>query len=1181
MRITRSAVLVLLLISFAAPAYAAMDYVTWGGFGAIVPAFTNISNIFGSSDYHGMFTAFAIFGVLIGVLGGYLSILSGKQATPHLWAIQFLIGSLIYTGLFVQTDSLNVYDAVSNQNQTISGLPEGLVFVAGTINLVEQFVVQEFDTSANLPPNTGCGPLTQLNYADQGGAIGLSALQNSLTQTITDSNATQTLVKYVDDCVMFEMGRPGTTLTINTLLDPGCGGATAFLDTIGKAANPANYTLTYLEGNTQGTSVSCAQAFTDINNYYTNAANTNQAVQSACGSNNIADAGQCQSILGAMIGGSLGIAMDPGTFIAMNSVTAYTNQTLLNGGTTFASGSLTMVSQAQSGSSGGFTSGVMNPLMIDSFVAYSFMVFPIIALFIVTPLWRQAITLILSMLVWNALLRALDVVTFHMWVTQYQNALANSLNNSGMGVAAAMQLPQQATKYLGQYSTMRSYVFLFATTISGVLFKFSDSSLSRMAQNAMMQKSHIDKLMSDPNERGQQTIQNSAASARTIAMTQAMKDGVYNATNTIGQGMVANEFANAYDGAGKLKAADGNMSNLKDRHIMSGTVEDATKIAGSQGKLDGAGGSLQSLEQGVSSVASEQHQESVARAKAILDKGPGMASQVGATTGEESAGHAVGVGNPEKAGNTSRISAERTVAQAESFESVAENNGFSSAGQMESMLSTFDTQSRLGSTTGMLSALDTINQERAAHGLQPWSVEQAAQENAAFQGATQLSGTQRAMDLTGKAPAEAGVGFGAACMDNTALNVKANEQRIAALTDIASHDPKTANDPKFMQDGKLTPEGYNHMLGAVAGANVAPITDSRTGMVVSPKMDQDHNYVGKREQGTLSGENLKNYYNEIKDRKDLKNVAADVKHAMDHNQGFAISVDRDAAGKIINTTAQAGGESTRKDIETKQDGHNREHLNRDVTTIDQGLRKTAGSFIKTGYDNQEYNVNAKHGAYMMQVGGKEMMVQGDLYYSKNAKTGKSELIGGTIENGINQNVLAYQKDRDGNLHFAQVAGKADTKGNLIAGKASEITEQEFVRHNEHGAAVVNSRGTSGIRDVDVRGSSGSKMDQSSTQKSGTRVDSVQNLAGSAAQGAGFGQNGNINPGGVATMVAIGQGALHETAGVIRDVSGVSSAIRDPNPVLGGPGRAERTATAREELRTAEKAERQRQREEQH
>ncbi len=282
----------------------------------------------------------------------------------------------------------------------------------------------------------------------------------------------------------------------------------------------------------------------------------------------------------------------------------------------------------------------------------------------------------------------------------------------------------------------------------------------------------------------------------------------------------------------------------------------------------------------------------------------------------------------------------------------------------------------------------------------------------------------------------------------------------------------------------------------------------------------------------------------------MKNVAADVKHAMNNDQGFSLSVDRDSGGKIVNTSAQAGGETARKDIETKLDGHDREHRNRDVTTIDQGLRETVGTFIKSGYDNQQYNVSAKHGAYMMQVGGKSMMVQGDLYYGKNAKTGKSELIGGTVENGINQSVLAYQKDKDGNLHYGSVSGKADTKGNLVSGKVSEITEQEFVRRNEHGAAVVRSRGTAGLNDVDVQGSGGVHMDQSSSFKIGTHGESVQNLAGSAAQGAGFGQEGNIKPGTLATTVAIGQGALHETAGVIRDVTTSFIALRDSETVVG-------------------------------
>ena len=574
MRINMMVAVVVLVMS--APAHAAMDYYTWGGFTVVVPALTNISNVFGNSDYHAMFTAFAIFGVFFGLLSAYFGSITGK-GNPHIWAIQLIIGSLIYFGLFVPKDTLFVYDPVLNRNQEINGLPEGFVFAAGCINLVERFVVQTFDTSANLPPSTGCGPMAQLNYADQGGAIGLSTLQSSLSQLITDSSATQTVVKYVDDCVIFEMTRPGTNLTINGLLDPGCGGATAFLDTIALAANPANYTTSYLEGATNGTVTSCAQAFSDIQAYYTNAANSNQAVQSACGSNSITDAGQCQNILSTMISGSLGISMDPGTFIAMNSLTAYTNTTLLTAGSNYAAASGIGTSQAQAGNAGGFTSGILNPMMIDAYVAYSFMVFPIIALFIVTPLWRQAITLVLGMILWNTLVRAVDVVAFHMWVTQYQNALANALNNSGMGITAGLNLPIGANKYLGQLAQMRSNAFMLATVISGALFKFSDSSLSRIASDAKIQNSRTEKALEDPNERGKQVIENSAGSARTIAMTQALKDGVYGATNTIGQGMVANEFANSAGGMGKMDNAGGSMGGMMEQQRQISSVTTANQ----------------------------------------------------------------------------------------------------------------------------------------------------------------------------------------------------------------------------------------------------------------------------------------------------------------------------------------------------------------------------------------------------------------------------------------------------------------------------------------------------------------------------------------------------------------------------------------------------------------------------
>ncbi|MDD2854668.1 MAG: conjugal transfer protein TraG, partial [Desulfuromonadaceae bacterium] len=67
---------------------------------------------------------------------------------------------------------------------------------------------------------------------------------------------------------------------------------------------------------------------------------------------------------------------------------------------------------------------------------------------------------------------------------------------------------------------------------------------------------------------------------------------------------------------------------------------------------------------------------------------------------------------------------------------------------------------------------------------------------------------------------------------------------------------------------------------------------------------------------------------------------------------------------------------------------------------------------------------------------------------------------------------------------------------------------------------------------------------SSSQVVGTRVESKQNLAGSAATQE-FREGRSIDAGTAATTIAVGQGALHETAGLISD----ASAIVRPNMKL--------------------------------
>jgi conjugal transfer mating pair stabilization protein TraG len=388
-----------------------------------------------------------------------------------------------------------------------------------------------------------------------------------------------------------------------------------------------------------------------------------------------------------------------------------------------------------------------------------------------------------------------------------------------------------------------------------------------------------------------------------------------------------------------------------------------------------------------------------------------------------------------------------------------------------------------------------------------------------------------------------------------------NAFRTAAQV-VAEQSPELRDNDLYFHDGKVTEAG---ILKASQDAGLAKPQSfgdlnkeekALGGLRKAITLDGNGAVTGTSLEGRTSSAYHMDQLAKFLDANNLHKSAAGVRRMEEIGNGFDFTLSTDAAGHVTGFQASAGGHTLFQDraeentLDSRKSG--RENIYRNVNSVE------AGTFITTGYKHEDFNQNVKHGAYMMNLDGKEMLVQGNLYYDK-----AGHLIGGTVENGLNESVLAYKMDKAGNLHFAHVTGKADTHGNLVAGRATEITEQEFVRRNSHGLAVVTSRGAAGQPDVDVHGSGGVKMDQSSTHTFFTRVESKQNLAGSAAQGAGFGKDGNIDPGAAATYVAIGQGALHETGETINDVKNISKALRDPETVIGGPGKEGRAAAARE------------------
>ena len=545
---------VLILIA-ASPAAAALnEYYTYGGFSPVTIAFQNIALIFADNSYRGVITTFAIFGLFFGCAGGFIKMSMG-QGGPLGWLIPFLIGVMLYLGLFVSTTTLAVYDPVYNQNLVVAGLPVGVAYLAGTINHIERYIVDTYDTNAPLAPTTACGQMMTMTYAEFGGAVGLRLMVNSAAQYVSQTTAAATLHDYIVSCVIFEINLPGSTMTLDSVMNPGCGLST--IDVIGGgAASAANYTADYFVGPTATNT--CQTVYGELQTYYANPANTNQPGITACGGTGFTDQAACQQQLQDMYTATTGNSITQGAFIGSGMTSSVTAQALQSSGSVSASSYLTLQNQALNGSSGGIMAGIMNPMMMDAYVAYSYMLMPILVLFLVTPLWKNAFCLIVSLICWTALLRSLDVITFHLWAVQYQLASAAALQG-GLGISASMQMPTLANQYLGFFASLRNSVFLLATAVAGALFKFGDSAMSRLADKATVGNSSINSAINDKGTAAAMAMEGMQGAARSSMMT-AMAGGGVHGWDKQAQGGAANEFLSRASGAGKMEASGGSIT---------------------------------------------------------------------------------------------------------------------------------------------------------------------------------------------------------------------------------------------------------------------------------------------------------------------------------------------------------------------------------------------------------------------------------------------------------------------------------------------------------------------------------------------------------------------------------------------------------------------------------------------
>lgn len=1111
-----------------------MEFYVWGGHDAVVNAFSKLALIFGDNAYKSLYFVVITAGLFFGGVTVFAKSLGTANGSVMTWIVPTMIGIMVYLALVVPKGTIHVYDPVFNKNQAVGGIPDGVVAVAGILNKIERGLVDIVTTAGD--------PLNYQTQAGGKGFLGLAQL-TSIPLSAVDSNLDASMRRYVKDCVSYALMNPNAGLTVDELRKT----TTNFVGSLDKAVNPAIWTVYYDAANPQGQALTCTDSWTSIKAALT-PANLDKNIQSVCANlgYDVADAAamiQCKTVLNNVNSGTGLGAASIDDFLKQ----AYVSQRLEE---IFRSGNAAGATNYQfllSASGAMKSANEWLPILKAALTAIAVGLLPFLALFIPTPLIGKAVGIIAGFFIWLTAWGVTDAIV-HQFAVDYANRAYEMVRQNKLGMDALYFFPDQTVKILGMFGTLRMSGMMLATVITGMLIKFGGHAMAMMAggmvsqvQSAGTRATHE---VEDPAGRASAMQRNVTAmptqawsnehsfqarqaqslvgmSGKTTASSDMIRDFGMEFSSRIsadseigrsigfggsGRAMREGGLSSAYE----LKSFDGRLGldkSVATKDVVSGSYGGDTLAFAKMGVAN---------DRALANVFGSGENYS-GFLTANMDKSVG---QLQGEMGAYAAARSLGFNGNWREFNAMRseVTALGDFANADAVNKIADNYGISS-GQLMQMNAQFQQSKHASEVTGLSNQLGGP----VAAGTEAGNVV-ATETGGKIQGIYAGGGYDNYQQLT----------------SNDVSGRIARNQLVHAAADqmVGRIASQLKNDPEMYQNGHLTERGFAEMQKAMEGQNINFTTsDGKSAVTVG----MDGGIVNSSDAGTVAKGDRGQALELQKQLRSAGFQSAAAHVAKLSGQAFDYKANYDRNGNLASFAIDQGGRVQKFDLGQSKTGTDIERLDRNVSTTDKGLRKTVGDFIKTGYENQSLNVSRKSGSYMIQAGGKQMMVNGDWYYAKNDKTGKMEVVGGSFSNGLDGNVLMYAKDKDGNLHYSQVQGKMDKSGNLIAGKRSEISEDQFVQMSQQGAAVVTTKSGGGITGS-IHADGGVKADYTSRQTTGYAVSAIGDHASSFASQE-FKDGRSIDAGSVATTLAIGRNAIGETASIFSDAATVASPVR--------------------------------------
>ncbi len=463
-----------LFLLMAEPVFALdMEYYTYGGFNPITQAFTKIALIFSDSGYQGLLFVILVLGLIAGVSAWLARAATGARVIPLVWAVPVLFGAVLYLALFVPKGNITVYDPVLNRFQTIGQVPDAVVFTAGFLNKIERGMVDIIDTAAS----------PDAQYATTAGGIGFKALESVKGSAPKNNYARTSMIRYVKDCVTFELLRPGTALSLDDLRN----NTSDFLVDLSSAVNPAVYTVYYDSVHPEGTTVTCTDAWNSLQPIYANPNNYDEAIKKVCSKAyfdpaNAVELNTCKTLLTSTLNFTTGTATTPEKIIQQRQIAEILYNFYFQDDYET---SMLMESNRKITSTGigiGLTMNEWIPIIRAIMTAIAIGVIPFLVLFLFTPVVGKAISVMFGFFVFLTTWGITDAV-IHGAAMDYASYAFEDMRQSNLGVYAMAAFPTISIKLLSMFGVIRSAGIMLASFFSMMLIRFGGHALAMLAGN--------------------------------------------------------------------------------------------------------------------------------------------------------------------------------------------------------------------------------------------------------------------------------------------------------------------------------------------------------------------------------------------------------------------------------------------------------------------------------------------------------------------------------------------------------------------------------------------------------------------------------------------------------------------------------------------------------------------------